>query len=47
MHSSLKKLRDELDALSNAVNAAIPDGEKTLFLEKWDRLSSIIPRRFS
>lgn len=34
MHSSLKKLRDELDALSNAVNAAIPDGEKTLFLEK-------------
>ena len=34
MHNSLKKLRDVLDELSQAVYESIPEGEQTLFLEK-------------
>ncbi|HBI6866567.1 hypothetical protein [Enterobacter cancerogenus] len=34
MHSSLEKLKDALDNLSDAVNEAIPEGENTLLLDK-------------
>ncbi len=34
MHSSLETLRNALNALSEAVNDTIPDGENTLLLDK-------------